>query len=170
MIDVLARWNSLRSDEAVEEILPCFGSKAWALGMVARRPIHDEAALLAACDQTCEGLTNSDWLEAFHSHPRIGEPPSPASGTARSTAWSEEEQRQVGRANEDVKAALAEGNRGYEERFKRIFIICASRKSPPEILEILRQRLRNDDTTELHETAGQQRQIAHLRLKKWLSS
>jgi len=170
MNDVLKRWNSLRSDEAAEEILPCFGSKAWALAMAARRPILDEAALLAACNQTCNSLKESDWLDAFRSHPRIGESRSPASSTARSAAWSGEEQRQVGFADEEVKAALAEGNRAYEERFKRIFIVCASKKSAREILQILRQRLRNDDATELHETAGQQRQIAHLRLKKWLSS
>jgi 2-oxo-4-hydroxy-4-carboxy-5-ureidoimidazoline decarboxylase len=65
---------------------------------------------------------------------------------------------------------MAEGNRAYEQRFNRIFIVCAAGKSAPEILEILRRRLRNDETTELHEAAEQQRQIAHLRLKKWLSS
>jgi len=30
--------------------------------------------------------------------------------------------------------------------------------------------LQNDEKTELHEAAEQQRQIAHLRLNKWLSS
>jgi 2-oxo-4-hydroxy-4-carboxy--5-ureidoimidazoline (OHCU) decarboxylase len=65
---------------------------------------------------------------------------------------------------------MAEGNRAYEQRFNRIFIVCAAGKSAPEILEILRRRMRNDDPTELHEAAEQQRQIAHLRLKKWLSS
>ena len=65
--------------------------------------------------------------------------------------------------------ALAEGNREYEQRFNRIFIVCATGKSAPEILEILRRRLRNEQTTELHEAAEQQRLITHLRLKKWLT-
>jgi 2-oxo-4-hydroxy-4-carboxy-5-ureidoimidazoline decarboxylase len=69
-----------------------------------------------------------------------------------------------------VKVALAEGNRAYEQRFHRIFIVCATGKSASEILEILRRRLRSDETTELHEAVEQQRQIAQLRLKKWLSS
>lgn len=73
-------------------------------------------------------------------------------------------------AAEDLKAALVEGNRAYEQRFHRIFIVCATGKSAPEILAILQRRLQNDDTTELLEAAEQQRQIARLRLKKWLSS
>jgi len=168
MSDVLARWNGLRPEEAVEEILPCCGSKAWAQEMTVRRPILDESALLAACDQVWKSLPESDWLEAFRSHPRIGDSHSPASSPARSAAWSGEEQRKVGASSEEIKTALAEANRAYEQRFNRIFIVCASGKSAPEILEILRRRLRNDDTTEFHEAAEQQRQIANLRLKKWL--
>jgi 2-oxo-4-hydroxy-4-carboxy-5-ureidoimidazoline decarboxylase len=64
---------------------------------------------------------------------------------------------------------LAEGNRAYEQRFRRTFIICASGKSALEILENLKRRLENDDVTELHEAAEQQRLIARLRLKKWLA-
>jgi len=143
---------------------------AWAREMAARRPIFDEATLFAACDEIWKTLPESDWLEAFQSHPRIGDSPSPASAPARSTSWSGEEQRQVAASGEDVKTALAEGNRTYEQRFHRTFIVCATGKSAPEILEILQRRLQNDEKTELHEAAEQQRQIAHLRLKKWLSS
>jgi OHCU decarboxylase len=167
--NVLARWNGLQPDNAAEEILPCCGSKAWARGMVARRPLLDETALLAASDEVWKGLPESDWLEAFRSHPRIGYSHSPAATPQRSAAWSGEEQSKVGTAGEDIKLALAEGNREYEQRFNRLFIVCATGKSAPEILAILRRRLSNDETTELHEAAEQQRQIANLRLKKWLS-
>jgi OHCU decarboxylase len=167
---LLAQWNALQPDKAAEEILPCCGSKAWALGMSARRPLLDEPVLLAACDEVWKGLAESDWLEAFRSHPRIGDSHSPSAAPPQSAAWSGEEQRKVGAAGEDIKLALAEGNRAYEQRFNRIFIVCASGKSAPEILEILRRRLSNDEATELREAAEQQRQIAHLRLRKWLSS
>lgn len=109
-------------------------------------------------------------MEAFRSHPRIGESHGSASAPVRSATWSGEEQRRVGTASEDIKMALAEGNRAYEQRFNRIFIVCATGKSAAEILEILRRRLHNDEATELHEAAEQQRQIAQLRLKKWLHS
>lgn len=168
MSNALARWNGLRSDEAAEEILPCCGSKAWANEMAARRPIFDEAALLTACDQVWKSLAESDWMEAFDSHPRIGESRLSA-GSTQSADWSEEEQRRVGAATEDVKVALAEGNRAYEQRFNRMFIVCAAGKSGTEILETLRSRLRNELTTELHEAAEQQRLITRLRLKKWAS-
>jgi len=170
MSDVLARWNGLPSDEAAEEILPCCGSEAWAHGMAARRPILDESSLLAASDEVWRSLPAPDWMQAFRSHPRIGESPPPASSPARSAAWSGEEQRRVATSTKNVKVALAEGNRAYEQRFHRTFIVCASGKSASEILKILRRRLRSDVTTELHEAAEQQRQIAQLRLKKWLTS
>ncbi|HXQ97637.1 MAG TPA: FAD binding domain-containing protein, partial [Candidatus Limnocylindrales bacterium] len=61
MSDVLARWNSLRADAAEGEILPCCGSKAWARGMAARRPILDEATLFATSDHVWKSLPESDW-------------------------------------------------------------------------------------------------------------
>jgi 2-oxo-4-hydroxy-4-carboxy-5-ureidoimidazoline decarboxylase len=173
MSDVLPRWNFLPMVAAADEILPCCGSRAWAEGMAKRRPLPDEATLLAASDDIWRGLTESDWLEAFRSHPRIGEsrigesrPPKAAS--PRSAAWSEQEQRNVADANDAVRIALAEGNRAYERRFDRIFIVCATGKSPAEILEILQRRLENDEQNELQEAAEQQRQITQIRLKKWL--
>jgi len=167
---ILAQWNRLPSQKAAEEILPCCGSRSWVYEMAALRPILDEAALLTACDEVWKNLPKSDWLEAFHSHPRIGESRAAPSASAQSAVWSGEEQHKVRAADDDVKVALAEGNRSYEQRFGRIFIVCATGKSAAEILEILRRRLQNDDATELLEAAEQQRQIAHLRLKKWLVS
>jgi OHCU decarboxylase len=170
MSEVLARWNELPSEQAAAEILSCCGSGAWARGMAARRPIADETALLAASGEIWKSLSESDWIEAFRSHPRIGESHSAAPGPERSAVWSGEEQRTVAAAGEGMKIAIAEGNRMYEERFNRTFIVCATGKSAPEILEILRRRLQNDETAELREAAEQQRQIAELRLKKWLCS
>jgi 2-oxo-4-hydroxy-4-carboxy-5-ureidoimidazoline decarboxylase len=169
MNEVLARWNDLGPHEAGAEISPCCGSKAWASQMASRRPLFDEAALLSASDEVWKGLKESDWVEAFRSHPRIGEASSEAPNSAKAAAWSGEEQKKVGSASDDLKQALAEGNCAYEQRFHRIFIVCAAGKAPREILEILRRRLRNDDSTELHEAAEQQRQITQLRLKKWLA-
>lgn len=130
----------------------------------------DERSLLAASDEIWKRLSEADWLEAFRSHPRIGESHSAAPSTPGATAWSAEEQQNVGRATQDVKAALAEGNRSYEQRFQRIFLVSATGKSPEEILETLKRRLSNDETTEIREAAEQQRQIAQLRLRKWLAS
>jgi OHCU decarboxylase len=166
--DTLRRWNELPADAAGIEVLSCCGSRAWARGMAARRPFADEAAVLAASDETWRGLSESDWVEAFRSHPRIGESRAPESAQARSAAWSTEEQKTAA-ADDLVKAALAEGNREYERRFGRIFIVRASGKTGAEILQILRRRLQNDDRAEMQEAAEQQRQITQLRLRKWLA-
>jgi OHCU decarboxylase len=166
---ILTRWNRLPIDEAVPEILPCCGSKAWGQEMVAQRPFANEAALLAASDETWRNLTKSDWMEAFDSHPRIGESRSSLPlPLAQSVEWSAQEQRNVGEADAAVKKALANENREYERRFNRVFIVCATGKSAQEILEILRRRLNNDADTELHEAVEQQRQITRIRLEKWL--
>jgi len=168
MNTVLERWNGLPIDEATRAILPCCGSRAWAQAMVARRPLPDDAALLAAADKTWRSLTPYDCMEAFHSHPRIGESSVLQSASAQSVVWSSQEQRNVEQAEAAVKVALAEANREYERRFNRIFIVCASGKSATEILELLRRRLNNDAETELHEAGEQQRQITQIRLRKWL--
>ena len=166
--DILARWNLLPAGEAITTILPCCGSKAWAEGMVSRRPFADEPALLAASNETWRGLKPSEWMEAFYSHPRIGESRAEQPSAAQSVTWSAQEQRKVVDASDHVKAALADANREYERRFDRIFIVCASGKSAPEILEILQQRLNNGAETELRESVEQQRQITEIRLRKWL--
>jgi 2-oxo-4-hydroxy-4-carboxy-5-ureidoimidazoline decarboxylase len=164
---VLARWNNAPGDTAEAQILPCCGSKRWAHEIVARRPFKHEAALMAASDETWRNLNEADWIEAFSSHPRIGETKKQG-GTHSSDAWSRQEQAKVTEAGNAVKIALAEGNRAYEKKFGRIFIVCATGKSAPEIFEMLQCRLRNDAAAELHEAAEQQRQITQLRLKKWL--
>jgi len=166
---VLTRWNSLPPEQAALAILPCCGSNSWALQMAALRPIEDEESLLAASDKTWRSLTETDWMEAFAHHPRIGHSVAPSSAPARSAQWSSEEQKKVGAAAENVLDALAEGNRAYEQRFRRIFIVCAADKSAHTILDILQRRMRNDEQAELQESAEQQRQITSLRLKKWIS-
>ncbi|MGD0758882.1 MAG: 2-oxo-4-hydroxy-4-carboxy-5-ureidoimidazoline decarboxylase [Candidatus Sulfotelmatobacter sp.] len=167
MSAVLTHWNELPDKKAENEILPCCGSTAWAAWMAKRRPLENDAALLAASDEIWRSLSETDWLQAFRSHPRIGESVTHAS-TAQSAAWPAQEQQKVADAADAVKIALAEGNREYERRFPHIFIVCATGKTASEILAILRRRLRNDAPTELREAAEQQRLITQIRLKKWL--
>jgi 2-oxo-4-hydroxy-4-carboxy-5-ureidoimidazoline decarboxylase len=166
---VLSRWNLLPADEAAKEILPCCGSPAWANGIADSRPLQDVATLLATSDRIWRDLSAADWLEAFQSHPRIGETRAARKSSTRSRDWSTQEQSGAAASNDSLKEALADANREYEHRFHRIFIICATGKSAEEILANLRQRLNNDDATELREAAEQQRQIAQIRLRTWLA-
>ena len=166
---VLARWNALDAESAAREVLPCCGSRAWAEALAARRPFAGGPDLFAASDQVWGVLPEPDWREAFDSHPRIGQQHARAA-TAESLAWSTQEQRAAMSPEDAVKLALAEGNRQYEERFGRIFIVCASGKSAAEILAILNARMQNTIAAELLEAAEQQRQITQLRLRRWLGT
>lgn len=169
MSEVLAHWNRLPSREAAEEILSCGGSAAWARELAARRPLESESSLIAASDEVWGRLRTQDWMEAFSKHPRIGEGKAPQAASAQSAAWSAHEQQNVAASGEAVQVALAEANQEYERRFGRVLIVCATGKTGPEMLQILRRRLRNDDASELREAAEEQRKITNLRLKKWLS-
>jgi 2-oxo-4-hydroxy-4-carboxy-5-ureidoimidazoline decarboxylase len=123
--------------------------------------------LLAASDEVWWALPEWDWQEAFDSHPRIGQQHAKRA-TAESLRWSAQEQRAAISRDDALKVALAEGNRQYEEKFGRIFIVCASGRSAAEILSMLECRMQNPPDLELREAAEQQRQITHLRLRRWL--
>jgi 2-oxo-4-hydroxy-4-carboxy-5-ureidoimidazoline decarboxylase len=170
MNNVLARWNSLEPAAAVLEALPCCGSHAWALGLAARRPIQDEASLIEASTEVWLALPEEAWREAFDSHPRIGQRHAQAPATEESLRWSAQEQRTALSDDEHARLALKEANRRYEQKFGRIFIVCATGKTSAEMLAILEARMKNDAVTELRETAEQQRQITQLRLHRWLES
>src|SRR5215213_6530800 len=94
----------------------------------------------AAPDEVWWSLAPADWLEAFAHHPRIGERQAAAAQSATARGWSADEQRGAAAAGDDVKAALAAGNREYERRFGHIYLVCATGKTAPEMLGVLRQR------------------------------
>ncbi len=166
----LTHWNSLPPAAAALAILPCCGSRAWAAALAKRRPFATPQRLFAASDEVWRALPEAAWQEAFDSHPRIGETHAHAA-TAQSLAWSSAEQHAAATPPDDpTKLALAERNRQYEERFGRIFIVCAAGKSATEILAILNRRMADSPTDELLEAAEQQRQITQLRLRRWLGA
>jgi 2-oxo-4-hydroxy-4-carboxy-5-ureidoimidazoline decarboxylase len=165
---ILMRWNELATAEAAGEILPCCGSQRWAHALARLRPLTDAEALLAQSDEIWWQLDPADWSEAFSSHPRIGEKKAPESATAKSADWSSQEQGGVAGSSDSIQEQLKRANDDYEQRFGRIYIVCASGKSVEEMLAILYRRLENDEASELREAAEQQRQITQLRLRKWL--
>jgi 2-oxo-4-hydroxy-4-carboxy-5-ureidoimidazoline decarboxylase len=75
----------------------------------------------------------------------------------------------VAEASAGTISQLAERNREYEDRFGFIFIVCASGKSPDEMLAILSGRIDNEPRTELRIASEEQRKITRLRLEKLLN-
>jgi 2-oxo-4-hydroxy-4-carboxy-5-ureidoimidazoline decarboxylase len=168
--EVLIRWNSLDPATAAREALPCCGSRAWAAALASRRPITAEASLIEASTNIWLALPKEAWQEAFDSHPRIGQTHAQTHATEESLSWSSQEQRAALTEGQAAKLALEEANHRYEQKFGRIFIVCAAGKTAAEILANLEARMKNDAATELREAAEQQRQITELRLHRWLES
>ncbi len=167
-MNALAEWNQLSESDALTPVLACCGSQAFASGVVRSRPYASLDPLLAKADDIWWSLQSSDWLEAFACHPRIGE--SAANASHQFSAWSSEEQSRARKASESVLDSIARKNREYEARHGFIYIVCASGRSAEELLAILDRRLHNTTEVELREAAEQQRQITHLRIRKWLAS
>jgi 2-oxo-4-hydroxy-4-carboxy-5-ureidoimidazoline decarboxylase len=166
----LAQLNALPVTEARPLLASCCGSRAWVTQMLARRPFEDVAALLDAAEDSWWSLTPDDWREAFAHHPRIGERQAAAPQDGRAQGWSAAEQRGAAEATDEIRAAIADGNREYERRFGHIYLVSAAGKTAPQLLAILRSRLANDPGTELRVAAGEQAKIARLRLLKLLGA
>ncbi|HEV7683295.1 MAG TPA: 2-oxo-4-hydroxy-4-carboxy-5-ureidoimidazoline decarboxylase [Pyrinomonadaceae bacterium] len=166
----LALLNSMPYEEAEAEFRKCCGSTNWAQQMVAARPYHSLAELIAAADRIWWSLDSQAWLDAFHSHPKIGEKNAAAATAVEAQQWSEAEQSGVCNAAHETLGALAELNQTYEEKFGYIFIVCASGKSSEEMLAILRERLENNPDDELRIAAAEQAKITELRLRKLLDN
>ena len=169
-MDLIDRINSLPSEQAEVEFLKCCGSKRWAAKMTAQRPFENVEEMVTAADRIWWALESTDWLEAFDSHPRIGEKKAAASVARESLSWSETEQSGTRNSTQQTMAELAELNRQYQEKFGFIYIVCATGKSAEEMLAILRDRLDNDRTTEMQNAAAEQAKITTLRLNKLIQA
>jgi OHCU decarboxylase len=161
----VARLNALPASEAAGHLRDCCGSSRWVEGMLSRRPFASLEALLAAADDVWRATGPADWDEAFAHHPRIGERGAAArvSGTAR--AWSAGEQRGAVAASAATRAAIAEANRAYEQRFGRIYLVCAAGRSAEDLLRDIETRMRNTPERERAVAAEEQRKITRRRLE-----
>jgi OHCU decarboxylase len=158
--------NELPAEEAAKEVLQCCGSRRWAQELANRRPYSNLETLLASANEIWWSLRPDDWLEAFRSHPKIGEKKAAETVSAQSQRWSGQEQSGVSNASRETVDSLEELNDAYEKKFGFIFIICATGKNSAEMLKALRDRLANSAASELQIAAAEQNRITELRLKK----
>ena len=166
----LAWLNSLPATEAAQELLQCCGSTRWARQMAESLPFASLEALIATANDIWWSSDQDDWLEAFRSHPRIGEKKTADPVSTQARQWSGQEQAGVATASQETVDALATLNRAYEQKFGFIFIICATGKTSDEMLAALHERLQHETADELPIAAAEQSKITELRLKKLLTS
>lgn len=154
----LASFNAATTEDAVAVMMSCCPSRRFAAAVTAGRPYPSVAALESAVTAAFGSLDWADVLEAIAGHPRIGD---------RVGGQSAAEQSGVA---DSSRAALAEGNRAYEERFGHVFLVCATGLSGEEMLAALRARLGNDPYAERMAATTELRKITVLRLRKALGS
>lgn len=164
----IERLNQLDDAEAVQELLKCCGSQNWAKRMAESRPFQTVAELNSRAADLWWSLDSADWLEAFRSHPKIGEKKAANSLSAQAESWAGQEQSSVATASEQILSDLASLNTEYEDKFGFIYIVCATGKSPEELLALLKSRLVNQPNDELRIAANEQSKITEIRLKKLL--
>jgi 2-oxo-4-hydroxy-4-carboxy-5-ureidoimidazoline decarboxylase len=156
--------DQLNPDEG--QLRACCAADAWVKQMAAHRPFSSVDAALAVSDEAVRALDDTGLDQALGAHARIGERPS---GDGVEDRWSRREQAGALAVETEVQQQLAEGNRGYEERFGRVFLIRAAGRSAEEMLAALEQRLDNDDETERAVVLDELAQIVRLRLQEVLS-
>jgi 2-oxo-4-hydroxy-4-carboxy-5-ureidoimidazoline decarboxylase len=154
--------NSAPAEAAAELLRTCNAAPGFAADVLAGRPYPDTQALVARAEQVARALPWEEVELALATHPRIGDRVEGATAEAQA---SRREQSSMSDADAEMRAALVEGNRAYEERFDHVFLIRAAGRSPGEMLAELRRRLDNDVETERAEVTEQLAQITALRLK-----
>jgi 2-oxo-4-hydroxy-4-carboxy-5-ureidoimidazoline decarboxylase len=160
--------NQAETEQAAQLLQQCCTSDSWIARMLEQRPFADADALHSAADAAWQHLEETDYLQGFAGHPKIGDVNSLKAKYADTKQLAAGEQASVNSANETVISALAAGNAAYEKKFGFIFIVCATGKSAGEMLALLQERLRNSREQELANAAEEQRKIFHLRLEKLL--
>ena len=168
MNDGLRKLNEAGRETAESVFRDCCGSRRWAELVAGSRPFTSEEDLLQKATAIWNDLNESDWLEAFGAHPKIGESKAASHQQKRSAGWSKGEQAGVSTATDETRDELVEVNRLYEQKFGFIFIVCATGKGADEMLQLCRQRLGNTPADEFRIAAEEQRKITEIRLRKLL--
>jgi 2-oxo-4-hydroxy-4-carboxy-5-ureidoimidazoline decarboxylase len=162
----LERFNAEPADRAREVLRACNAAPSFTVRVAAGRPYPDADALVARAEEVSRGLPWEEVVAALAAHPRIGDR---VAGSSAEAAASRREQSAMGAADADLLAAMAEGNRAYEERFDQVFLIRAAGRSAEEMLGELRRRLGNSPEEERAEVTEQLAQITGLRVRQLLA-
>ena len=164
LIDVAA-FDAVSEPAAIELLRPVCASTRWLQALAQGRPYRGLDAVVQRSDAV---LAELDWPgveEAMSAHPRIGER---ATGDDVEAHWSRQEQSSAAGAGDDDSTALRDGNLAYEARFGHVFLVCASGRTPRQILDALHERLDNDVDTERQVVRRELAAIVRLRLARAL--
>ena len=139
----------------------CLAVTRWVDEVCSAAPFGSDSELLAAARAALAQLSTDEVTEALAGHPRIGDKPA---GTDAAANFSRREQASPDSDDVPLQRALAEGNRDYEARFNRVFLIRAAGRSRAEILAELTRRLKLSEPAEMNIVVSELTEITLLRL------
>lgn len=163
----LGWFNELPANDLREHLRSCNAAERFVAEMSGGRPYASAVEIAETAEAITLGLDWSEVGQALATHPRIGERADGESVEARS---SRAEQASMGTVDDEIRAALAYGNREYEARFDHVYLIRAAGRSPGDMLAELQRRLDNDKATERDEVTRQLAEITRLRMQKLVQS
>jgi 2-oxo-4-hydroxy-4-carboxy-5-ureidoimidazoline decarboxylase len=164
--DPLDRFNAEPVNRVLEVLHTCNAAPSFAATLAAGRPYASADALVARAEEVSRALPWNEVTAALAAHARIGDR---MQGTSAEATASRSEQSGMTTAADSVRAAMVEGNRAYEDRFDRVFLIRAAGRSAEEMLAELDRRLANSPADERAEVTEQLAEITALRVRGLLA-
>ena len=164
--DALTRFNTAPPARAAELAHGCLAVPAFAVVFTNSRPFPSADAAVARAEELARSLSWRQVTTALEAHPRIGDR---VEGTSAEAAASRREQSGMSTADDELRTAMTEGNRAYEQRFGHVFLIRAAGRSAEEMLGELQRRLGNPPEAERAAVTEQLAQITALRVRALLS-
>ena len=152
-----------RADWVDAELDTVCSSKEWQRHLVDGGPYASAEAVYAQSDEAASGLSAAGFEEALAGHPRIGE-----RAQGGHSAFSASEQSGMSSAPDELTRLMRAGNLEYEERFGRVYLVCATGLSAQELYTRLMTRLDNDAETEDRVARAELAKINRLRLRRLL--
>ncbi len=159
-------FNQLSTSDLQEALLQCCGSVTWINRMLGSTPFENKQQLIDLANKHWSTLNNSDYLQAFEAHPKIGDINSLNNKFTSTKDIARQEQSGINAASKTTLLQLSEKNLEYHTKYSYIFIVCASGKSAEQMLQILESRLANSPEDEIEIAAEEQRKITEIRLDK----
>lgn len=152
--------NQIDSTHLKASLMDCCHSTAWANALIARRPFESMDDLLNEAHQIWMSLSERDWRGVIDQMPAIGDTKSLARKNDR---WSHEHDG-VTRSSTHILEQLDIANQRYLEHFGFRYVVFASGKSGPELLNFLLLRMKNSPAEEIQMAAIELAKIMRLRL------
>ena len=159
-MNALDRFNSADDTYARAVLEACVRIPRWVDAVLDGRPYAGVGDLERRAAQEARTWTVDEVDAALADHPRIGDTPNAVSRT---------EQASVDTTDADLLARISEGNRAYEARFGRIYLVRAAGRTGEDLLDLLDVRLANTPEAEQVVVRDQLTDIALLRLRTALA-